>query len=46
MEYEFDIQYNSGASNRVADALSRKSTTEAELGTIEVVCGVPCAQIQ
>lgn len=34
IRFDFEIQYKSGASNRVTDALSRKSHGEVELGVV------------
>ncbi|XP_048496700.1 transposon Tf2-1 polyprotein [Beta vulgaris subsp. vulgaris] len=44
MGFEFEIQYNPGASNRVADALSRKSM--GELNNVESICGISWDEVQ
>lgn len=44
--YDFEISYRSGASNRVADALSREYSGLVELQSTIAACGVDWSQLQ
>ena len=46
MGFNFDVVYKTGASNRVADALSREFASTMELGTLTTTCGVTWQSLQ
>ena len=46
MGYDFEIQYRTGVSNRVADALSRQGPAVGELGACLTVAGPPWENIK
>lgn len=46
MVYDLEIKYQSGTSNRVVDALSRKVNPNSEMCNMESVCSVVWETIQ